>query len=108
MKHLQRCWEYMRCQEQFGCAAYPDHGEDCWLVAGTMRADTDAERRLGKQKQRAYDDPNLSEAKLAQFNTAPKKLCKYVERYGMCRCCPYYQYVEKEKKDRKQARGMEF
>ncbi len=39
------CWEYMKCGREEGgekakelgvCPAYPDHGRDCWFVAGTL------------------------------------------------------------------------
>ncbi len=39
------CWEYKKCGREKGgaktaelgvCPAYPDHGRDCWFVAGTL------------------------------------------------------------------------
>ena len=39
------CWEYKGCGREKGgakerelgpCAAYPNHGRDCWLLAGTL------------------------------------------------------------------------
>jgi len=39
------CWEYKKCgREKDGskvaklgvCSSYPDHGRDCWFVAGTL------------------------------------------------------------------------
>jgi hypothetical protein len=29
-------WEFMRCGKEVGCPAYPDHGFQCWNVAGTL------------------------------------------------------------------------
>ena len=42
---VKNCWEFKQCgREQGGanaealgvCPAWPDHGEDCWFVAGTL------------------------------------------------------------------------
>ncbi|NOZ63455.1 MAG: hypothetical protein GXO71_00645 [Caldiserica bacterium] len=39
------CWEFKKCGREEGgakadelgkCPAYPDHGRDCWFVAGTL------------------------------------------------------------------------
>lgn len=39
------CWEYKKCGREAGgakekelgkCPVYPDHGRDCWFVAGTL------------------------------------------------------------------------
>ncbi len=39
------CWEYKKCGREKGgskaaelgiCPCYPDHGRDCWFVAGTL------------------------------------------------------------------------
>jgi hypothetical protein len=41
----KNCWEYKKCGREKGgskaaelgvCPAYPDHGRDCWFVAGTL------------------------------------------------------------------------
>ena len=41
----KNCWEFKKCGREKGgikvkelgiCPAYPDHGSDCWLVAGTF------------------------------------------------------------------------
>ncbi len=41
----QNCWEFKNCGRQKGgakekelglCSAFPDHGRDCWSVAGTL------------------------------------------------------------------------
>ncbi|MBI4846730.1 MAG: hypothetical protein HY810_09730 [Candidatus Omnitrophica bacterium] len=97
-KQIDRCWEYMRCGEETACSAYPDAGEHCWEVSGTMRS-SEAERRLEKQAKIAREEGrDLTEQEMLMFKpTKPIKLCKYIERYGTCRCCPYYQYVEKIK-----------
>ncbi|MBU4305518.1 MAG: hypothetical protein KJ893_07880 [Candidatus Omnitrophica bacterium] len=98
-KHLDRCWEYMRCAEQVACAAYPDCGEVCWEAAGTMRTN-EAEKRLEKQSKLARETGrDLTEQELLMFKPVRSvKLCKYIERYASCKCCPYYQYVDKIKK----------
>jgi hypothetical protein len=40
-----QCWEFKKCGREGGgakvaelgvCPAYPDHGRDCWAVAGTL------------------------------------------------------------------------
>ncbi|MFH2137609.1 MAG: hypothetical protein ABII88_03775 [Candidatus Omnitrophota bacterium] len=96
-----RCWEYMRCGEEQSCPAYPDRGEDCWLHAGTMSG-SDAERRMDFLRKMAIDegkDPDSPEMMYLK-PTKEKKLCKFVVRYGMCQCCPYYQYIERLKKHR--------
>ena len=40
-----KCWEAKKCGREVGganaaefgvCPAYPDHGEDCWIIAGTL------------------------------------------------------------------------
>jgi len=30
------CWEYLHCDRQDDCPAYPDHGRVCFSVTGTM------------------------------------------------------------------------
>ena len=100
MKRLiDRCWEHMRCDEERTCAVYPDKGDVCWEVAGTMR-NNEAEKRLAKQAKIArQEDRDMTEQEMLQSNPGKVvKLCKYVERYGSCKCCPYYQYVEKMKR----------
>ncbi len=99
MKRLiERCWEHMRCGDERTCAAYPDNGEKCWEVAGTMRSN-EAEKRLEKQAKIARQEGrDLTEQEMLQYHSKAVKLCKFVERYGSCKCCPYYQYVEKMKK----------
>jgi len=92
----------MRCQEERTCPAYPDCGEVCWEVAGTMRS-SEAERRLEKQSRIAREEKgrDLTEEELLMLRPMkPVKLCKFIERYGSCKCCPYYQYIIKAKKDR--------
>ena len=41
----KNCWEYKKCGREKGgakadelgvCPAYPDHGRDCWFIAGTL------------------------------------------------------------------------
>jgi hypothetical protein len=41
----RNCWEFKKCGREKGgskmkelgiCPAYPDHGKNCWLVAGTF------------------------------------------------------------------------
>ena len=98
-KHLDRCWEYMRCSEERTCCAYPDKGEVCWEVAGTMR-DNEAEKRLEKQAKIARQQGrDITEQEMLLLHPRRAvKLCKYVERYGSCKCCPYYQYAQKMKK----------
>lgn len=41
----QNCWEFKKCGREAGgskvselgvCIAYPDHGKDCWIAAGTF------------------------------------------------------------------------
>ena len=41
----QNCWEFKNCgrqkdgpkEKELGlCSAFPDHGRDCWAVAGTL------------------------------------------------------------------------
>ena len=41
----KNCWEFKKCGREKGgikvnelgiCPAYPGHGSDCWLVAGTF------------------------------------------------------------------------
>ena len=41
----KNCWELKKCGREAGgakaaelgvCPAYPDHGRECWFVAGTM------------------------------------------------------------------------
>jgi len=98
-RNLERCWEFMRCGDQLTCPAYPDCGEKCWEAAGTMR-NNEAEKRLEKQSKLARESGrDLTEQQLIQLRPSKAvKLCKYIERYTSCRCCPYYQYVEKSKK----------
>ncbi len=98
-KHIDRCWEYMRCNEERTCCAYPDKGEVCWEVAGTMR-DNEAEKRLDKLAKIAQQEGrDMTEHEMLLMHPMKaEKLCKYVERYGSCKCCPYYKYVEKMKK----------
>jgi len=107
-RHIDRCWEYMRCSEERSCPAYPDCGEKCWEVAGTMR-DNEAQKRLEKQAKIARQEGrDLSEQEMLMLRPGKTvKLCKYIERYGSCKCCPYYQYVDKEKKIRRGYKGME-
>jgi len=33
-----RCWEFKKCgRDKTGdCPAYPNHGKECWRIAGTM------------------------------------------------------------------------
>ena len=42
---MKSCWEIKNCGRQEGgakvhemgvCPAYPDHGRECWFIAGTM------------------------------------------------------------------------
>ncbi len=96
---IERCWEHMRCSEERTCPAYPDKGEICWEVAGTMR-DNEAEKRLEKQAKIARQEGrDLTEQEMLLLHPLKaEKLCKFIERYGSCKCCPYYQYVEKMKK----------
>jgi hypothetical protein len=32
----KNCWEILECGKEQSCPAYPDHGRDCFAVAGTM------------------------------------------------------------------------
>lgn len=98
-RFFERCWEHMRCNEHTTCSAFPDKGEICWEVAGTMR-NNEAEKRLEWQCKLARESGReLTEQDLMMFEpVAPVKLCKYIERYNLCRCCPYYKYVEFKKK----------
>ena len=97
--HIDRCWEHMRCEEEQTCSAYPDKGQICWEVAGTMR-DNEAEKRLEKQAKIARQKgKDMSEQEmLLRHSSKVEKLCKYVERYGSCKCCPYYKYAKKMEK----------
>lgn len=101
-QRVDRCWEYMRCGSEIVCAAYPDCGHKCWEVAGTLR-NSAAERRQGKLYNLAREKGrDLTEKELIAYRPAtPKQLCKYIERYGICQCCPYYQQMEKMEKERK-------
>ncbi|MBU0634097.1 MAG: hypothetical protein KKB82_00145 [Candidatus Omnitrophica bacterium] len=95
-KFKDRCWEYMRCNEEKSCAAFPDYCEECWAIAGTMR-NTESDKTLSKMSQAAQDSGrDLSEPQFLQMNPGAKtsKLCKFIERFGTCRCCPYYKYVQ--------------
>ena len=99
-RHIDRCWEMMRCDESATCPAYPDKGEVCWEVAGTMRT-SEAQKRLEKQAMLARQDGRdiTEQEMLVNHNAKPTKLCKFIERYGSCKCCPYYLYAEKERKN---------
>jgi len=34
---VKNCWEEQNCGDvRNQCPAYPDHGQDCWRVAGTL------------------------------------------------------------------------
>jgi hypothetical protein len=98
-RHIDRCWEVMRCDESQTCPAYPDKGEICWEVAGTMRT-SEAEKRLEKQARIARQEGRdiTEQEMLSSHALKPGKLCKFIERYGTCKCCPYYLYAEKERK----------
>ena len=98
-KHIDRCWELMRCSEEMTCPVYPDKGEICWEIAGTMR-NSEANKRLEKLAKIARQaGKDRTEQEMLNLHSAKaEKLCKFVERYGSCKCCPYYQYVEKMKK----------
>ncbi len=93
----------MRCQEEMTCPSYPDCGEVCWEVAGTMR-NSESEKRLEKMARIARSEGrDLTEQELMMLKpVSTVKLCKFIERFGSCKCCPYYQYVEKENKVRGQ------
>jgi hypothetical protein len=30
------CWKHRKCGKEKDCPAYPNHGFDCWNVAGTL------------------------------------------------------------------------
>ncbi|MFH1459495.1 MAG: hypothetical protein ABIG64_03875 [Candidatus Omnitrophota bacterium] len=103
MKRKDRCWEYMRCGEEITCSVFPDGGETCWEIAGTMRSN-EAEKRLEKLSQIAQESgTDITEEQLQQQFKSVKqvKLCKYIERYGSCKCCPYYKFAEKFERDRR-------
>ncbi|MDD5747072.1 MAG: hypothetical protein PHO30_07415 [Candidatus Omnitrophica bacterium] len=108
-KNFDRCWEHMRCGEERTCGAYPDNGEKCWEVAGTMRSN-EAERRLEKQAKLAREEGrDLTEQELLQFNpTKAVKLCKFIDRFGSCRCCPYFLFVEKMQRSMTKFKGEAF
>ena len=101
-QRVDRCWEQMRCGFEIECAAFPDCGHKCWEVAGTLRNSASEKRQeklynLAREKGR-----DLTEKELTAYHPAkPKLLCKFIERYGMCQCCPYYQHMEQMEKDRK-------
>ena len=98
-KHIDRCWEMMRCAEEQTCAAYPDKGEVCWEVAGTMRSN-EAQTRLEKQAKMARQSGgDITEQEMFLMHSVKKvKLCKFIERYGSCKCCPYFLYAKKARK----------
>jgi len=85
----------MRCAEEKTCAAFPDAGEECWAIAGTMR-DSEMEKKLEKMSIMARDPGrDLTEPQLMQMqNRKTTKLCKFIERYGSCKCCPYFKYIK--------------
>jgi hypothetical protein len=91
----------MRCGEEQTCPCYPDKGEVCWEVAGTMR-NNESQKRLEKLAKIARQEGrDITEQEMVQYSSVKSvKLCKFVERYGTCKCCPYYLYAEKEKKSR--------
>ncbi len=98
-RFLERCWERMYCGMEQRCPAYPDNGEECWKVAGTMCASTAEEtlKKFNKALREKGEDQN-GEQSLAYEPMQTKEICRFVERYGRCKCCPFYQYIEKEKK----------
>ena len=106
VKRKDRCWEFMRCAMEMECAAYPDKGEECWLNAGSMRQASTAEERLDRLKREAIAaGRELTEQELRLYKpVGNKKMCKYLERYAMCQCCPYYQFMERKKKEQKRGR----
>ena len=108
-RFYDRCWEHMRCGEEQQCSAYPDCGYNCWEVAGTMR-NSQSERRMEQLYQRARESGrDVTEQDLLMFKPVkPMKLCKFIERYGMCQCCPYYQHVEKMEKASRTRNSLEF
>lgn len=97
-KKKDRCWEFMRCGSEQSCAAYPDCGEECWAYAGTKRI-VEREQRL-----KMLEKIEMQDYGSVKFQ---RQLCKYIERYGMCQCCPYYQYVEKTERQNKMYRQLE-
>lgn len=107
-RHIDRCWEHMRCSEERTCSAYPDKGQVCWEVAGTMQ-NNEAHKRLEKQAKMARQEGrDMTEQEMLLLHPSKvAKLCKYVERYGSCKCCPYYQYVEKMDKSMKIRRNFD-
>ncbi|MCP4649126.1 MAG: hypothetical protein GY853_03465 [PVC group bacterium] len=111
MRHKlrDRCWEYMRCGEEKACPAYPDHGEECWFHAGTMSTST-AERRLDFIRKRAMEEgKDMDSPDLMYLQPMKKKKrCKFIERYGMCQCCPYYQYMERMKRQMGGSKNVQF
>jgi len=69
---------------------------------------SESEKRLEKLAKIARQDgKDMTEQEMLLLNPMKSvRLCKYVERYGSCKCCPYYQYVEKEKKTRNPGKSL--
>lgn len=94
-KYVQKCWEYMHCHMQEICTAHPDNGFECWAIAGTKR-------NLKVDKTPEQQQKELKERIAGGFT---KKRCKYISRYVMCSCCPYYLYAENMKQEIKILKG---
>ncbi len=47
------CWEFRKCPREThaSCPAYPDHGQECWKVAGTQCAQERLVKPTVREKQ---------------------------------------------------------
>jgi len=69
------------------CLAHPDFGDVCWKIAGTKR-----NIKLDKSSEQ-----QARELKEKISGGVAKRRCKFVGKYLMCQCCPYYKYAERMK-----------